>query len=176
MIVNLEAFSFGKMIYPTIKLLLFSVFSLCLFKFIVSSTIEPPEDEDERYERADEVDLRNSTTLLGLDSFIYNVIVDPTKGSGEELLDKLELLTHCMRKAKTMFMYQNEEKDYGIRAATLIFFNTGGPTFSRIPLYEEENTMPLKRQYNWTDEDIKRLEEKQAEAERAWNKLRRSIL
>lgn len=164
--------------YIHVKFLFYIFYSLCFIKIVVSSDTTFPKDdnEDEHYERADEVDLRNSTTLLGLDSFIYNVIVDPLKGSGEELLNKLELLTHCMRKARTMFLFENEEKDYGIRAATLIFFNTGGPTFSRIPLYEEENTLPLKRQYNWTDEDIKKLEEKQAEAERAWNKLRRSIL
>uniref|UniRef100_A0A1B6FDS7 Uncharacterized protein n=1 Tax=Cuerna arida TaxID=1464854 RepID=A0A1B6FDS7_9HEMI len=150
-----------------------SAVSLCS---LVNAVTTDDDDDDNNYSRAGEVDLRNSTTLIGLDSFVYDVIVDPTKGSGEELLSKLELLTHCMRKARTMFTYGNEENDYAIRAATLIFFNSGGPTFSRIPLYDEANILPLKRQYNWTDEDIKKLEEKQAEAERAWNKLRRSIL
>lgn len=162
------------MILATSKLLLGTIY--CVAVALSDTTTLSPDEEDNHYERAEEVNLRNSSTLLGLDSFIYNVIVDPTKGTGEELLDKFELLTHCMRMARTMFLYQNEEKDYAIRAATLKFFNHGGATFSRIPLYEEENTMPLKREYNWTDEDIKKLEEKQAEAERAWNKLRRSIL
>lgn len=134
------------------------------------------DPQDNEYQRADEVDLRNSTTMLDLDSYIYNVMVDPTKGNGKELLDKLEILTHCMRKARTMFVYGNEEADYAIRAATLIFYNTGGPTLSRIPLYNEENTAPIKREFDWTDEDIKHLEKMQLQAEEAWNKLRRSIL
>jgi hypothetical protein len=145
--------------------------------WLVSTVVPVFQDpEDNQYERADEVDLRNSTTLLDLDSYLYNVMVDPTKGTGKELLDKFELITHCMRKARTMFVYGNEEADYGIRAATLIFFNSGGPTFNRIPLYNEENTAPIKREFDWTDEDIKKLEQRQLEAEAAWNKLRRSIL
>lgn len=117
-----------------------------------------------------------NTLFEDTDQKIYDGMVTPKNGSlyGELLLENYTFMLACLKRAVAMWLDLSVVRDEAVRSAALTLFNMGGPRFIRVPINEVADGM--KKAYNWTDEELKRLEELQIQCEAEWNRLRRAIL
>lgn len=147
--------------------LLFFVISLHLF-YVIAEEVTDKEVDDRLNQ--------NQTLFEHIDKKIYTVIVEPENGTAEGLIEDIKFFIHCLKRSVAMWVDMGVPRDEGVRAAGLILFNYGGPTFFRIPIDDEEVSERLKRVFKWTDEDLKYLMKLQAEAEQEFDTLRKAIL
>lgn len=147
-----------------------------LFCCIHSAVLQLSEENNTTIPETEETTQIPNTLFDEVDKKLYDGMVTPKNGSlhGEELLEEYGFMLACLKRAVAMWIDLSVKRDEAIRLAALTLFNMGGPRFIRVPVNEVADGM--KKAYNWTDKEVKKLEELQNECEEEWNKLRKAIL